>query len=241
MATGVLVIGASGSGKTTGVRTLDPTKTFIINSDQKDLSFQGWKNKYKTVNKADGQPDWGLSNYYETTDPTKMLAIMSYISKSRPDINTLVIDTINGVMIDKTMRDSKITGFAKWNDLADVIYNTFNIIPTLREDLFVFILGHDFYVKDEETGFSERRLAVEGQKLIRIKLESKLTTVFYTDNKITQDKAEYRLRTRTNGRDTCKTPMGMFKQDELYIPNDYKLIRERVRSYYEDEVTETTK
>ena len=46
MATGILVIGESGAGKTTSCRKLDPKTTFIIDCDKKGLAWRGWKKSY---------------------------------------------------------------------------------------------------------------------------------------------------------------------------------------------------
>ena len=45
------VMGASGEGKTTSLRNLDPKTTFIIDSDKKGLTWKGWKDMYSSDNK----------------------------------------------------------------------------------------------------------------------------------------------------------------------------------------------
>ena len=52
MSRGILVMGESGSGKTTSLRTLNPETTFIIECDGKGLSWRGWKNQYAKDKKA---------------------------------------------------------------------------------------------------------------------------------------------------------------------------------------------
>ena len=46
MANLIAVAGQSGSGKSTSLRNLDPTETFIINVASKPLPFKGWRSKY---------------------------------------------------------------------------------------------------------------------------------------------------------------------------------------------------
>ena len=41
---------------------------------------------------------------------------------------------------------------------------------------------------------------------------------------------EFKFRTRTNGDDTCKTPMDMFEEE--LIDNDLMLIDKAIREYY---------
>ena len=50
MAMGILVIGESGSGKTTSCRTLDPKTTYYIDADRKGLCWKGWKKQYNEAN-----------------------------------------------------------------------------------------------------------------------------------------------------------------------------------------------
>ena len=45
------VMGASGEGKTTSLRNLDPKTTFIVDSDKKGLTWKGWKDNYSSDNK----------------------------------------------------------------------------------------------------------------------------------------------------------------------------------------------
>jgi ABC-type phosphate/phosphonate transport system ATPase subunit len=42
----IAIVGSSGSGKSTSIRTLDPKETFIINIASKPLPFKGWRSKY---------------------------------------------------------------------------------------------------------------------------------------------------------------------------------------------------
>lgn len=46
MATMISVTGESGTGKSSSIRTLNPTETFIINVASKPLPFKGWRSKY---------------------------------------------------------------------------------------------------------------------------------------------------------------------------------------------------
>ncbi len=43
MANLIAIMGESGSGKTTSLRNLDPSTTYIFDADKKGLSWRGWK------------------------------------------------------------------------------------------------------------------------------------------------------------------------------------------------------
>lgn len=47
----ICVMGESGSGKTTAMRTLDPATTYYIDCDGKGLAWKGWKSQYNTEKK----------------------------------------------------------------------------------------------------------------------------------------------------------------------------------------------
>ena len=46
MANLIAIVGQSGTGKSSSIRNLDPTETFIINIASKPLPFKGWRIKY---------------------------------------------------------------------------------------------------------------------------------------------------------------------------------------------------
>lgn len=46
MSKAILIIGESGSGKTTSLRNLPPDETCYIDADGKGLSWKGWRNQY---------------------------------------------------------------------------------------------------------------------------------------------------------------------------------------------------
>ena len=102
MANIIGIMGESGSGKTTSMRNLDPSTTYYIDCDKKGLSWRGWKKQYNAESK----------NYYCTDQQANVLKIMQGINTDRPHIKTIVIDTLNGIMVADEMRRSKEKGLA---------------------------------------------------------------------------------------------------------------------------------
>ena len=43
MSKAIMILGASGSGKTTSLEKLDPKQTFYIDADGKGMSWKGWR------------------------------------------------------------------------------------------------------------------------------------------------------------------------------------------------------
>lgn len=102
MANIIGIMGESGSGKTTSMRNLDPSTTYYIDCDKKGLSWRGWKKQYNAESK----------NYYCTDQQANVLKIMHGINNDRPHIKTIVVDTLNGIMVADEMRRSKEKGLA---------------------------------------------------------------------------------------------------------------------------------
>jgi hypothetical protein len=60
MSTAILVMGESGTGKSTSIRTLSSEKTFVINVLGKPLPFQSFKKDYKKLFKDNVGTNWKL-------------------------------------------------------------------------------------------------------------------------------------------------------------------------------------
>lgn len=82
------------------MRGLDPKTTFYIDCDGKGLSWKGWKNQYNKANK----------NYFKSDDSETIKGLMTQIDTKQTHIKTIVIDTLNGIMIADEMRRAKEKG-----------------------------------------------------------------------------------------------------------------------------------
>ena len=207
-------MGESGSGKTTSCRNLDPATTYYIDCDKKGLSWKGWREQYNLQNK----------NYYATNVPTLVLEILKKVNED-PDrrIKTVVIDTINGVMVAEEMRNAKVSGFGKWTDLAQYVWEIFEYALSMKDDITVIILAHSITDTDDN-GIVFTHIRTNGRKLEKIVLESKLTTVLLAECK----DGQYIFHTKPD-RSTVKTPIGAFDQDE--IPNDIVEVIKALEEY----------
>ena len=212
MSKAVLIIGESGSGKTTSLRDLPSAETFYIDADGKGLSWKGWRKDFNTPNK----------NYIRTSDSDVILRYMSQ-AKANKNIKYFVIDTINAVMVDYEMATAKLKGYDKWIDLAEFGYSIAKEASNLRDDQVVIILGHAETVTTED-GYRQTRLKVNGRKLEKIVLESKFTTVLLSR----QMSDGYKFLTKGENT-TAKTPLGMF--DESEIDNNIITVIKKLEEY----------
>lgn len=214
MSKAIIVMGESGSGKTTAMRTLNPDETFYIDCDGKGLSWRGWRDQYNAESK----------NYTRTTEQAKIESIMRNIDAKAPHVHNIIIDTINAVMIDDERRRMREKNYDKWADLAWSVYDICRLASELREDINVIVLAHVQTEIDDNTGERFTRVLTNGKKLNKIGLEKYFTTVLLS--KRTSD--GYVFETQAN-KSTCKTPMGAF--EDLEIPNDMQSVLVVLKDY----------
>ena len=205
-----MIIGTSGSGKTTSLEKLDPKQTFYIDADGKGLSWKGWRKQYNKENK----------NYFQCDAPEQIFSLMQTIDEKQKQIKFIVIDTLNGCMVADEMRRSKEKAYDKWVDLAQSVYNIVDYSNKMRDDLTVILIGH---TQTSDDGFT--CMLTNGRKLNKICLESKMTTVLLSR---INDNGEYVFETRAKN-STAKTPRGAFDADE--IPNDITLVIEALKDF----------
>ena len=211
----ICVMGESGSGKTTSMRTLDPETTYYIDCDRKGLAWKGWREQYSTEKK----------NFTSTRDLVKVSKLITNVSDKAPHMKTIVIDTLNTCMVDKEIKemDNK-DGYSKWIDLAQFVWTICETGATLRPDLTVVIVMHSETVRDD-FGYTFTRIKTNGRKLEKVVLESLFGTVLLAKCK---EDGSYVFETHAKN-STAKTPFGAFDADE--IPNDMQAVLDALAEY----------
>lgn len=202
MAKAICIMGESGSGKTTSMRNLPPESTLYIDCDGKGLSWKGWRGQYNVERK----------NYARTSDKGKVAALLGKCNEM-PGIKYVVVDTINGIMVDDEFARMGEKNYDKWQDLAAAVYGLIALALKMRDDLTVIFIAHSQTERDD-FGTAFTRVKTSGRKLDKIVLESKFTTVLLAKRNAT---GQYVFETHANN-STAKSPMGAFDADE--IPND---------------------
>lgn len=210
----VCVMGESGSGKTTAMRTLDPATTYYVDCDGKGLSWKGWRRQYGESSK----------NYAVSRDIPKIERLICGISESRPNVKTIVVDTLNTCMVDKEVKGMKENGFGKWIDLTQFVWDMLETAGRQREDLTVIFVMHSETVRDEY-GYVFTHIRTNGRKLEKLVLESLFGTVLLA--KRTEDGRNIFETQAKNS--TAKSPMGAFEAFE--IENDMKMVLDALEEY----------
>lgn len=180
----VLVLGASGAGKTYSIKNFDPAKVGVLSVEKNRLPFKGSK-VFKVISNA-------------TYDLIER-ALKRHLLK------TYVIDDSQYLLVNELFDKAKEIGFQKYTDMALHFRDLIHLVNrTLPEDVIVFFLHHtedaDGKVKIKTVGkMLDEKLTVEGLFDIVLMTE--------TDGK------SYNFRTRTTGFDPVKTPEGMFESE----------------------------
>lgn len=211
MSIATLILGSSGSGKSTSLRNLDPSKTLLVQCIKKPLPFKaaGWKHRLSL--KSEG-------SVIQTSDPT---VIERVLRGSTEEI--VVIDDYQAVMVNELMSRSSEKGYDKFTDIGKNAWNIFTAAGALAAHRRVYILAH---TNTDE--FGNVRMKTVG-KLVdqHIVPEGFFTIVLRTE----VINGNYTFRTQTNGQDCCKSPIGMF--DELAIPNDLAAVDQAISEFYD--------
>ena len=213
------LMGESGSGKTTAMRNLDPKTTFYFDCDKKGLNWKGWRTQYSVKNK----------NYVATDSFSLVSKTLDRINEPEDlfkNIKTVVIDTLNGMMVAEEMRILAMQSGDKrsaWSDLAQNGWALINKALTMRDDLTIIILCHSETISDDN-GIIRTRIKTNGRKLEKLVLESKMTTVLWS---VRQD-GKYKFILSADG-STVKVPLGSFDVDE--VENDIVPVLKALEEY----------
>jgi len=208
MSIAAMILGQSGTGKTTSLRNMNPADTLLIQVISKPLPFRSkdWR----------GVKDGGniiVSNHAD--------AICQAMRKtSRPII---VIDDLQYLLATEFMERAHEKGYDKFTEMARHYYDVLTTAMTLPPAKRVYLLSHT------DTSDSGQVKAKTIGKLLdeKITVEGLVTIVLRTH----VINGQYVFSTRNNGADTVKTPLGLFEED--HIPNDLLEIDTAIKSYYE--------
>lgn len=227
----VSLCGLSNSGKSTSLRYLNPSETFIISCTSKQLQIPGFRKKYPKVTVEDKKlvGNWLVSNNYST-----ITKILNAVSKTRPEIKVVVLDDTNYLLSNETFQNALVKGYEKFSVLAKNYYDLIQTCQELRDDITVVFISH---IENVGTDIDpEYRMWTTGKMLTQaINLDGLFSYTIYAERYIDDqdDEVKYRFRTRTNGNDTCRSVEGCFT--EKYIEPNMQLVIDTINKFEEGE------
>lgn len=211
MAIVTFILGKSGTGKSTSMRNLDQAQTLLIQALKKPLPFRAKAWGYLSKDTPRGNVI--VSDHSET--------IIKYMQRTQRKV--IVIDDFQYIMSSEFMRRSDEKGYEKFTEIGRHAWDILNACTSLPDDVRVYIMSHT----DTDDNGNTKMKSIGKMLDDKICLEGMVTIVLQTD---VMDR-DYRFITQNNGRNTCKSPMGLFGDDT--IPNDLFEVDGAIRSYYE--------
>lgn len=204
MAQMILVMGESGTGKSTSMRNCDPATTAVVNPVGKPLPFKG---KFEMLNSE--------------TESRKITKFMKEQVASGKKL--IVVDDFQYILSVPYMNRIKENGWDKWNDFGANYFEIIEVCKELPEDVVVAYMTH---TETLENGVTTIKLI---GKLLRekITIEGLFTIVLRTG----VNEGKYYFYTQNSGKDTVKSPMGMFPA--YAIDNDLNYVADKIRNFYE--------
>lgn len=225
MANIAIILGKSGTGKSTSIKTLDPKETVIINVLGKRLPFKGSNKIYNTENK----------NLFHIEEFNDIQTYINNISKSASYVKNIIIDDANYILRKEYFKRAKETGYGKYTELAMHFQSIIQTCEQARTDLNIFFMMHSEDITSDN--------AITGYKVSTIGklLDSQynpvevVPMVLYSDVKYDEKgNATYGFYTHRIKEGTveipAKSPNEMFEED--FIPNDLGKVVQMMNDYY---------
>ena len=180
MGLGILILGESGTGKTTAARNFDEGELAVVNVTGKPLPF---RKNFETLK--------------NTTDANEILRFIRGTNAKR-----ILIDDCQYIMSFQYMRRIKENGWDKFNEIQSDFFSIIDAVSSLPDDVIVYFNSH---IETRDDG--KQRIKTIGKMLDeKITIEGMFTTVLKTH----VSDGKYYYLTQNSGNDTVKSPLGMF-------------------------------
>ena len=206
MAQCVMLIGKSGSGKSTSMRNFSHDEMALINVNKKPLPFKG--------------------KFDSTLETTQYEVVEKAIGQTQK--KAIVIDDagylITAFFMANQGANKGNNAFAMYSQMAEDFYTLIKFCQEkIDDDKIVYFVMHE-----DKNEFGEIKPKTIGKMLDeKVCIEGLFTIVLRAECK----EGKYIFHTKTDGLDVTKSPMGMFEEEE--IDNDLKAVDKIIRDYYD--------
>jgi energy-coupling factor transporter ATP-binding protein EcfA2 len=224
MANVVMLLGKSGTGKSTSIKTLNPDETVIVNVLGKKLPFKGSGNLYNSEKK----------NLFRVEDYQSMINLLQACN-SQPHVKNIILDDCIYIMRKEYFKRAKETGYGKYTELAQHFQQIISTCEQMRDDINVFMILHSEDVQSEKTTVGYK-VSTIGQLLdSQYNPIEVVPMVLYSAIKFDEKgNPTYGFYTHATMEGTvqipAKTPDEMFSEN--FIPNDLGMVVKAMNEYY---------
>ena len=220
-----MILGKSGTGKSTSIKTLNPKETVVLNVLRKRLPFKGSSSIYNTENK----------NLFNVDEYTQIINILGAIDKNAANVKNVIIEDMTYVMRKEYFKRAKEAGYNKYTELAQHFQQIISTCESMRDDINVFFILHSEDIQSDKVnvGFKVSTIGalIDNQynpvEVVPMVLYS---AIKYDD----KGNASYGFYTHRCMEGTveipAKSPDEMFTAD--FIPNDLQAVVNAMTEYY---------
>ena len=230
MANIAIILGDSGKGKSTAIKTLDPKTTVIINTLNKRLPFKGSQKIYNEANK----------NLFNIDESAKICLYLKGISdnEAMAHVKTIVIDDMIYSLRNEYFDKAQEKGYEKFAVMGAHFANIIKTAVRCRDDLNIYFVLHTEPIVSSGTIVGYKAALIGNLVEEKYNPIHTCTTILYADTRYEQGdqgKPTYGFYTKEMIVDgvkiPAKSPDGMF--DEDFIPNDLDYVNKKMDEYYE--------
>lgn len=208
MSVATFILGQSGTGKSTSLQNIDPSKVLLIQTIRKPLPFRSAN--WKPLTKEGGT--------VFVTD--KAQTICDAINRTQREI--IIIDDFQYMMANEFMRRTAERGFDKFTEIGRNAWDVINAATQAADNKRIYILSHT-----EQSESGSTKIKTIGKMLDeKITLEGMVTICLQT----AIVNGQHIFMTQNNGHNTVKSPIGLFASE--HIPNDLAAVDAAIVEYY---------
>ena len=212
----VIIIGDSGTGKSSSIENLPPDRTVIINTENKELPMRNFS-KFKNI---------------MVTDYKKLIQILDKMDteEMKEKYDYVVVDSFTSIVeIVQRYCRKVFTGFEVWDNYNTMIVEVLIRMKRLEQQSFMIALPEQ---KAEQFGETKSYARIKGKELKYGFLEKEVAIVLFTSPDYDDNSGEMigvSMDYTPNRRNSAKAPRGMFTGK---VTNDLKLISDCIAKYY---------
>lgn len=225
MANIAIILGKSGTGKSTSIKGLNPQETVVLNTLKKRLPFKGSNSLYNEQNK----------NLFNVDEYTQVITYLNAISDKATHVKNVIIDDSIYIMRKEYFKRAKENGYGKYTELAQHFQQIISTCENLRQDLNVFLILHSEDIQSDKITVGHKVSTIGNLLDAQYNPVEVVPMVLFSaikyDDKGCATYGFYTHRCMTGVVEIpAKSPDGMFEED--FIPNDLGFVIQKMNEYY---------